>query len=364
MERLDTVVLAEDRVNQSSATPQTLDLKSAVAYPDHEKIGRIIVTKQKDLLKALGGARRAKRIADLFTRDRAADPQLSKLIHSSLDMDRLDYLIRDARAAGVPYGEIDLNYLMHNLRASPTGMIGIDYKALSAAEQFLLARYFMHKTVYYHKTTFALEEACRQLLRRCRDKGKYGVPATGEQIEAIVSDPAKLLEFTDHYVDSVAHKALVDSDLVIARLAHAVVFRKPPKLLREACSLVDLTNKEALRFNAAATFMRACCEKLVPLARQVKLPVGRFLLAETLPRRLEKRGPVIPPSEASAQPPESQDELIRVFVRGESEPKPLVDVSESVVRLCGNHEWRATRLYVVDDDDARVVKLRRVVQNW
>jgi HD superfamily phosphohydrolase len=41
------------------------------------------------------------RIADLFRRSETADPQLSKLIHSSLDMDRLDYLMRDAKAVEV-----------------------------------------------------------------------------------------------------------------------------------------------------------------------------------------------------------------------------------------------------------------------
>ena len=53
----------------------------------------------------------------MFSRLEGADPQLSKLIHSSLDMDRLDYLLRDSRAAGVPYGEIDLVARRRNLVA-------------------------------------------------------------------------------------------------------------------------------------------------------------------------------------------------------------------------------------------------------
>ena len=81
-------------------------------------------------------------------------------------MDRLDYLLRDARAAGVPYGDIDLNYLLNNIRISPKGMLGVDAEGGSAAaEHFLLSRVFMHRVVYYHKTTYGFEEACRQLLR-------------------------------------------------------------------------------------------------------------------------------------------------------------------------------------------------------
>ena len=132
---------------------------------------------------------------------------LSRLIHSSLDMDRLDYLLRDARACGTPYGEIDLEYLLSNIRVSPKGMIGIETKAAAAAEHFLLARFFMHRTVYFHKTTFALEEACRQLLRRCRNAQKHGVPLDGDAIKVLVKS-RDLLGFTDSFVDRIVQRDL------------------------------------------------------------------------------------------------------------------------------------------------------------
>src|SRR5260370_11321835 len=108
MEKVDKVQLTEDLLAGSQ-----IFHADRPKYPDHEEVGEIIVTHQQDLIHAIGSLERAKRIAELFTRKTAADPQLSKLIHSSLDMDRLDYLLRDARAAGVPYGEIDLNYLLN-----------------------------------------------------------------------------------------------------------------------------------------------------------------------------------------------------------------------------------------------------------
>jgi hypothetical protein len=72
-------------------------------------------------------------------------------------MDRLDYLLRDSNATGVPCGQIDINYLLNSLRVSEKGMLGISEKAIPAAEQFLFARYFMHQAVYFHKTTVAIE---------------------------------------------------------------------------------------------------------------------------------------------------------------------------------------------------------------
>ncbi len=160
MERVDKVQLTEEIVS-GGTTVQS----GQAPYPDHEQVGEWIVTSQQDMIEALGGPDRAARVASLFTRSASADPQLSKLIHSSLDMDRLDYLIRDSRAAGVPHGEIDLNYLINNFRLSPSGVLGVREKAITAVDHFLTARLYMHRSVYYHKTTFGIEEACRQLLR-------------------------------------------------------------------------------------------------------------------------------------------------------------------------------------------------------
>ena len=127
----------------------------------------MIVTKQTGLVQALGGEDRARHIVDLFQGNPGAgSSQLQRLIHSSFDMDRIDYLLRDARATGVPYGIVDIDYLLSHVKISPEGVVGIERKALAAVEHFVLARFFMHKAVYYHKTTYGFEECCRQLLRR------------------------------------------------------------------------------------------------------------------------------------------------------------------------------------------------------
>ena len=361
MERLGNVVLTEDRVPRNGKRKA---IASTSPYPDHEEVGRIIVTTQEDVIEAIGDKERAEGVADLFTRGEAAEPQLSKLIHSSLDMDRLDYLLRDARAAGVPHGEIDVNYLLNNVRTSSTGMIGVKYKALHAAEQFLLARYFMYRTVYYHKTTFALEETFRQLLRRCRDAGKYGVPADGKAVRAIARDASKLLEFTDHLPDQIARAAMQDGDSTIAALAKAVVFRRPPKLLREECTLVDTGDDQHRKHNACTTFLRSCEERLPRLAKEHGLPLGLFLIAEPPRVGLEKRGRLIRAAEVAGQPSEKRDELMKVFVQDEEEPKSLVDISESLISHCAHLVARIVRLYVVEPDAAKVQKLRQAVSDW
>lgn len=360
MERLDQVVLTEELVG-TKTTPISLGLGDS-AYPSHEELGRIIVTEQNDIRAALGGRARAERIADLFTRTEAADPQLSKLIHSSLDMDRLDYLLRDARAVGVPYGEIDLAYLLNNVDASPTGMIGIALKAVPAAEQFLVARYFMYRTVYYHKTTYGMEEALRQLLRRCRDAGFGELPANGDAVRAIARDPARLVTFTDSYVDRVVYLALAHPNEVARRLARCIAYRKPPKLLREEVAVTEF--ETGTRHDATTSLLGRCEDRLAGLASKCGMELGMFLVTEVPPIKLEKRGYLLTSAEAKKQAPDAEDELVKVFLPGEDEPVSLVDVPQSLIGKYAGHVTRIVRLYVVEEDARKVEKLRTEVRTW
>ncbi|MGL4554158.1 MAG: HD domain-containing protein, partial [Gemmataceae bacterium] len=254
MEKIDKVRLTEEFAGDARA------VGTAARYPNHEEVGAIILETQRDLLEVLGEDR-ARRVANLFTRSDATDPRLSKLINSSLDMDRLDYLLRDSMAAGVPFGQIDLNYLLNNVRMSPKGQIGFPEKAITAVDHFLLGRFFMYRSVYYHKTTFGMEEACRQLLRRARDAGKFGMPAGGDAVRGWARGP-RLGRFTDAFVDDVVEQAAEDADPVVAALGNAIRRRRPPRLLREALVL----ERSSASAHAGTTLMGNCQHRLGRLA--------------------------------------------------------------------------------------------------
>lgn len=356
MEKVDKVVLTEEFVGGGSKV-----IGGTPKYPKHEEVGELVVTEQPDL-RGILGEDRAVRIANLFRRTTAAHPQLSKLIHSSLDMDRLDYLLRDARAAGVPFGQIDLNYLLNNFRASPSGAIGVPEKAITAVDHFLLGRFFMYRSVYYHKTTFGLEEACRQLLRRGRNGGKFGVPLDGDAVRRMVRG-TELGTFTDAFVDRIVEEAANDSDSVISALANCIRRRRPPKLLRE----VVVLEPSGKLHHAGAMFKKDCKHHLTALADKHTLPLGRFLVAETPPLTLEKRGALMTEADARSLDEPEKEEIIRVFRDGESEPVSVVDVPHSIAHLCSNHFFQAFRLYLVPDDstdDDLLARLRNEVKGW
>lgn len=360
VERIDSVVLTEEVIGLK---PRQVTA-SRKPYPDHEEVGQEILKSQSDLLDILGGTQRAEDIGNLFSRTTAANQQLSKLIHSSLDMDRMDYLMRDARAAGVPYGEIDLNYLLNNLRISPQGFVGVEFKAIAAAEHFLLARLFMHRTVYYHKTTYAFEEACRQLLRRLRDEGNAVIPADGDAVLAKIRS-RDLLDFTDDFIDKIIRDAESNTKDPVARvLASSITNRRPPKLLAEVSGL----QRKDDTYNAGTFFWSRCVDRLAGLAKKYDLQLGQFLLCRAKPVKVEERGPLLSREELEKLEPEEREELIKVFEPGGDEPKSLIEIKSTVVRELSQHVFGICRLYLAGSEqcvkDGRLPKIAQEVQAW
>jgi uncharacterized protein len=74
---------------------------------------------------------------------------LSGIIHGELDVDRMDYLLRDAHYTGVPYGTVDAHRLLRSTLMSGEGIV-IHESGINAAESLLIARTLMRPSVYFH----------------------------------------------------------------------------------------------------------------------------------------------------------------------------------------------------------------------
>lgn len=102
-------------------------------------------------------------------------PYLARAVSGTFDVDRCDYLLRDAHFTGVSYGSFDLDWLLRSFRlASPQSagqapVLAIDgTKGLPAIESFVLARLFMFQQVYFHKASRASELLLTRILERVR----------------------------------------------------------------------------------------------------------------------------------------------------------------------------------------------------
>jgi len=76
--------------------------------------------------------------------------RLSGIIHGDLDVDRMDYLLRDAYYTGAPYGTVDAQRLIRHLIQTPDGGTVLDENGVNAAESLLTSRTLMRPSVYFH----------------------------------------------------------------------------------------------------------------------------------------------------------------------------------------------------------------------
>ncbi|HTV91211.1 MAG TPA: HD domain-containing protein [Verrucomicrobiae bacterium] len=95
-------------------------------------------------------------------------PALRELVSGpNLDADRMDYLLRDAYFTGVESGRYDADQLVASLRLferEGAPVIGIDSRGVVALESFVLARYMMFASVYFHHTTRLFERILQEVL--------------------------------------------------------------------------------------------------------------------------------------------------------------------------------------------------------
>jgi HD superfamily phosphohydrolase len=113
-----------------------------------------------------------------------SDSPLQGLISGSLDLDKIEYLKRDAMMCGVPYGEVDVDRLLHALVlvADPETertVIGVAEKGLAALESLLFAKYQMYRNVYWHH---AVRSATAMYKRLVADALQSGGLAAAELV--------------------------------------------------------------------------------------------------------------------------------------------------------------------------------------
>lgn len=130
----------------------------------------------------------------------ASDLPLRGLVSGSLDLDKMEYLRRDARFCGVPYGEVDVDRLLQGLVLLPdpdTGRyeVGVQEKAVSALESLLFSKYQMFRNVYWHHAVRSATALYRRIVddavRLSLLSGEELIGPTDEELLYRIQDRAR-----------------------------------------------------------------------------------------------------------------------------------------------------------------------------
>lgn len=98
---------------------------------------------------------------------------LHQLVSSQLDMDRLDYLLRDSFFTGVSEGIVSSDRIVKMLNVVDDQLV-VEDKGIYSIEKFIVARRLMYWQVYLHKTVLCAEHLVVNILRRAKELAEEG----------------------------------------------------------------------------------------------------------------------------------------------------------------------------------------------
>ncbi len=196
----------------------TTHLKNGKGLPDdHENLGSSII-KNTDyeggitfILKKYGI--NPQRISDLV---KGVDESIlaNQILHSEVDCDRMDYLLRDAHYTGLSYGSYDRDYLLYHFQVKTIDnhdILTIRHNALTCVEDFLTSRFAWYSQVIRSPRGAKFDSIAERVCFYLLEKGyiyKYS-----ELLDMISKDPMKFYGFNDNYFMTLVHKHFMNGDL-------------------------------------------------------------------------------------------------------------------------------------------------------
>ncbi len=173
-------------------------------------------------------------------------PLIESLVSSQLDVDRMDYLSRDAYFTGANYGKIDYHRILRSMKVIDNKIV-VRSSGVLSIESYLMSRYHMYFQVYYHPIAKAYELILEGIYERIKDlvnKGIY-VDASIESFLNVLknsNDVESYINLDDAYVNGfIKQLAYSSDDYVLKKLALA--FQN-----RHLFSVVELANEPKEEF--------------------------------------------------------------------------------------------------------------------
>jgi len=282
---------------------------------DHEAMGRRLLALPE--LTAVfaahgggsGGAVEPAQVAALLAGGDAAEhgPLLSQIVSGELDVDKMDYLLRDSLYCGVRYGSYDLDRLVDTLVPLPDPLsgdwgIGVEAGGVHAAEALVMARYYMFTQVYFNPTSKALELHLNEWLESAERRW----PTDLEAFLAI-DDVTVLAELR--------RSANPHARAVVERVHYPLAFETEEHLSRE----------QRLRFEALLAELRQ------------RFPRGQLLVSHAAkdPHRFEESRMLVRHRDGSLQPMSEASHFMRHLERIEryrvySPPERRAEVAAAI----------------------------------
>ncbi len=321
---------------------------------DHEQLGKYIVVHHDGIGNILRKYNLdPNEIAEIFTGEIGSRNMLySQLLHSSLDADRLDYLLRDSYQTGVKYGLVDLQYLVRLLMVvddpdlsteDSKKVLVCNKKGQHVVEHFLMSRYFHYSQIIYHKTNGAFEGLVKAMYIKLL-MGNGFMYNSLHDIHAHVND-YEFLNFNDSNLEA-AFKRYYEStsDEDYKSLYRMYLERKRPKVVFEMKDLYSVSPQQPF-----SVLKWALKQEPSQFSKIIGSDNWGY---QIVPITVEKIHGHYPLTENSSEHAEELRDAIKLFDSDTQKITYLAADKLSVIGHLSYYKSEFIRIFVFDENDA------------
>lgn len=234
----------------------------------HEAIGALIVRNNQEIrdiiIHECGDEHAPEIISDIIIGNverEQTDPLLVQIIHSELDADGIDYLMRDATFSGTSFGSFEIDQLIRCLTVGEFDgkrILCINPKGIAAADQYLINKFFSYSQVVFNKHIVISEWMAECVIDWMQKH--HAVFPDGKTLEKwakeVGADKEDYLNFTDNMFWAALNRILTDelSDLVphhIKVFCRYLLRHNEPQFINEIRFIANSTEESVQWLNAA-----------------------------------------------------------------------------------------------------------------
>jgi uncharacterized protein len=222
---------------------ETTNSKNSKGHPDdHEHLGSWII-KNTNFEKGITYHLLKHNIDPQMISDlvKGVAPSIlaNQILHSEIDCDRMDYLLRDAHYTGLKYGAYDRDYLLHHFRVVKQAghdILAIKHNALHCVEDFLNARFAWYSQVVRSARGSKYDALAEELTFYLLEKGK--IYSYSQLLDMVKNDPLRFYMFNDQYFMQLIHglyiEGFFDKNIRMKEITECLLFEKTPRTIRAA----------------------------------------------------------------------------------------------------------------------------------
>ena len=255
-------------------------------YHSHEHWGRVLLESEETevgaALVSTLGVQRTQRLFALMDGATEHDgvaiaPFMKEIVSSQLDVDRMDYMVRDQANTGAQIGGFDIARVLRALRVGDDGHFFVKTWGLPAIEAYLVTRYHMYHQVYFHKVNMLTQNYLVRMLARARTLAQNGELTLTPSLEKML---------LDEHLDANGYASLNDAHVRVSIPEWAE--HSDPMLSQYAIKMMSRRDfHKSLRIEALSTEMVEVVKERIEAA---VADAGYDVESEVIYARISKRG--------------------------------------------------------------------------